>query len=68
MNDTQFLHWIADRFVNIHGESPNVDFVQRLRQIADFGPQHEHDVNECRACWQVDDSAYCRGQASCYHD
>lgn len=29
------LHWIADRLVHVHGESPNVDFVLRLREIAD---------------------------------
>lgn len=34
MNDVDFLNWIADRFVNVHGESPNVDFVQKLRRIA----------------------------------
>jgi len=29
-----FLDWIADRFVNRHDESNNVDFVQRLRREA----------------------------------
>lgn len=38
MNDTEFLNWVADRFVNVIGESPNVDFVQRLRDIA-----YQHD-------------------------
>ena len=32
--DAEFLNWIADRFVNVYGESENVDFVQRLRKIA----------------------------------
>jgi hypothetical protein len=35
MTDPQFLNWIADRFVNVIGESENVDFVQRLRKIAE---------------------------------
>ena len=35
MTDKQFLNWIADRFVHVHGESENVDFVQRLRAIAE---------------------------------
>lgn len=35
MNDREFLNWIADRFVNVHGESENVDFVIRLRRIAE---------------------------------
>lgn len=29
-----FLLWAADRFVNVHDESPNVDFVQTLRERA----------------------------------
>lgn len=30
-----FLEWIADRMVNVYGESPNVDFVLRLRLNAE---------------------------------
>lgn len=33
-NDSAFLSWIADRLVNHYGESPNVDFVLRLRELA----------------------------------
>lgn len=29
-----FLEWIADRIVNVYGESDNVDFVLSLRQRA----------------------------------
>jgi hypothetical protein len=29
-----FLDWIADRLVNVHGENPNVDYVQSLRKRA----------------------------------
>jgi len=35
MSDPEFLRWVADRFVHVHGESEYVDFVQRLRQVAD---------------------------------
>lgn len=34
MNDIEFLRWIAYRFINVYDESPNVDFVLRLRHIA----------------------------------
>ena len=34
MKDREFLYWIRDRLVNHYGESPNVDFVQRLTAIA----------------------------------
>lgn len=35
MNDKQFLNWIIDRLINAYNESPNVDFIHRLRKIAD---------------------------------
>ena len=30
----EFLNWIADRLVNVYNESPNIDFVQKLRGLA----------------------------------
>ena len=33
-SDKAFLNWLADRLVYIYGESPNVDFVNKLRCIA----------------------------------
>lgn len=35
MNDKKFLMWLADRLVHVYGESEFVDFVQRLRKIAE---------------------------------
>ena len=32
--DSEFLNWLADRLVHVYGESPNVDFVLKLREIA----------------------------------
>jgi hypothetical protein len=34
-DNAAFLNWIADRLVHVYGESPDVDFVLRLREIAD---------------------------------
>lgn len=34
-DDKEFLNWLADRLVNVYNESPNVDFVLKLKQIAD---------------------------------
>lgn len=31
-----FLDWIADRLVNVYGESPNIDFVLSLRKRAEM--------------------------------
>lgn len=33
--DGEFLRWLAERLVNVYGESPNVDFLYRLEHIAD---------------------------------
>ena len=40
MPTDKFLDWVADRFVNVLGESPNVDFVQRLRDRSRIGRYH----------------------------
>jgi hypothetical protein len=34
MTDKEFLNWIIDRFVHVYNESPNVDFIHRLQNIA----------------------------------
>ncbi len=39
MQDRKFLNWIADRLVHVHGENPNVDYVHKLRRIADNTPE-----------------------------
>lgn len=35
MTDKQFLEWLALRLINVYKESENIDFVQRLRRIAE---------------------------------
>lgn len=35
MTDKEFLNWIIDRLIHVYGESPNVDFLLRLKKIAD---------------------------------
>jgi hypothetical protein len=35
MTDKKFLYWIAARLVEVYKESPNVDFVHKLKKIAD---------------------------------
>jgi len=34
MKDSEFLNWIADRLINVYGETENVDFVIKLRTVA----------------------------------
>lgn len=54
MKDDDFLNWVADRLVHVYGESENVDFVLKLRQIAahtgrDMHPhEYRQMVNELR--------------------
>lgn len=33
VSDSEFLHFLEMRLVNVYGESPNVDFCYRLRKI-----------------------------------
>ena len=35
MTDKEFLNWLVDRLVHVYGESPNVDFVHKLKAIAE---------------------------------
>jgi hypothetical protein len=34
MEDKEYLLWLVDRMVLVYHESPNVDFVHKLRAIA----------------------------------
>lgn len=38
MNDQEFLNWLARRIEEQYGENPNVDFLHRLRKIANETP------------------------------
>lgn len=33
MTDKEFLNWLADRLVHVYNESPNVDFIHKLKEI-----------------------------------
>lgn len=35
MTDKQFLNWIADRLVFVHGDKSDADFVKTLRKMGD---------------------------------
>lgn len=45
--DSQFLNWLADRLVHVYGESPNVDFVHKLREIAKNIDPEQTRLNPC---------------------
>ena len=65
MNDAECLNWIADRFVNVHGESENVDFVQRLRKIANAAEARQAEdaiqspcgARDCPTCYPQEQAA-----------
>jgi hypothetical protein len=33
MSDKEYLQWIYERIVNVYGESENVDFLIKMREI-----------------------------------
>lgn len=41
MKDQDFLRWLADRLVNRYEESENLDFVQKLRAVAEVQPPEQ---------------------------
>jgi len=41
MPDKEFLNWLADRLVNVYNESENVDFVQKLKAVAEATPEEQ---------------------------
>ena len=45
LDDKQFLHWIADRLHFVYGESNNVDFILKLRSIAETLGDGEYTPN-----------------------
>lgn len=44
MDDKEFLQWIYNRLVEVHGESPQRDYMHRLRAIADVQDRHTPNV------------------------
>lgn len=49
MTDAEFLEWVADRFVHVVGESPNVDFVHRLRMVAGNAALAEAEIAKLKS-------------------
>ena len=39
MTDSEFLTWVADRLVHVHGDPEHIDFVLKLRRMAAVLPQ-----------------------------
>lgn len=47
MQTAEFLYWVADRLVFVHGENRNQDFIHSLRERADaIGEALEQYNNE----------------------
>ena len=46
MSDSEFLNWIADRLVFVHGDMDGQDFIIRLRKMAEGEPKREFVVNQ----------------------
>ncbi len=55
MKDKEFLQWIEARLIQVHGESPNVDYMHKLRAIIDATNPDKVtpnivSVNQCDGC------------------
>ncbi len=48
--DARFLKWVADRLVNVYGESENVDFVLKLRLLASANLEINDRVRVTKDC------------------
>ena len=61
MTDHEFLAWLYDRLTLVYHESPNMDFVRRLRRVVDnYAPRvcadGEHEITEM--CWRCGREAH----------
>ena len=45
LTDAQFLHWLYERMIYVYKESPNVDFVQRIKQISDYLNKSDEQID-----------------------
>jgi len=45
MNDKNFLLFIANRLVHVHGDNENSDFIHKLKAIAAGTPTDKHTSN-----------------------
>ena len=55
MTDSEIIDWAADRMVNIYHESPNVDFVLRLRRAAENAREMRERLSYIEQRLSVDD-------------
>jgi hypothetical protein len=63
MTDKEALNWVADRIVNVYKESENVDFVLRLRKIADVLSEIEAKVYQIKKLREKENGEYADAQA-----
>lgn len=42
MDDKQFLKWLKERLINVHGEDPCYDYMWRLQAIIENTPQRTY--------------------------
>ena len=45
MKDQVFLIWLHERLENVHGESPYVDYMRKLRAIIKATPPEQYTPN-----------------------
>jgi len=50
MKDKEFLQWIHDRMLHVHGENPPVDYMCKLRAIIAATDPNKLTPNVCNSC------------------
>ena len=55
MNDQDFLRWIHNRLVEVHGENANYDYMQRLMVIAESVSSEPASCNCCDQSMEIID-------------
>ena len=60
MRDSEFLQWIHDRMVNVHGEDGQIDYLHRLRGIIDNMAANEQQNDALR-----ENKCKCGGNCRC---
>lgn len=44
MTNKEYLNWLYERLVNVYNENPSLDFVRKLREIADTCPENKENL------------------------
>lgn len=53
MSDADFLDWVADRFVHVYGVEANMDYVLKLRRMAEKAREKPNSAALVPRAWEL---------------